>query len=659
MRNKSVYIKNNLKLTSEVCGIFNIGNNCYLNSGLQILASCDKLKDELDRNNNTCGKNILTLLKDAFNTLLYKKIYDPSDFIKYFSKINIDFVVGTQCCSQNFIRTLIRNINEESINNRFDLIYGNEQYPKTKTKEYKEYEKFVKNIYPESRAQSIFSGITKSHSYGKCPYCNEKIDNYSFNFFLDQIMYLDDFDGQCKFSEVLKANLGNDSNLSMGCPKCEAEIEVKEETRIIKLPEILIFTLERYQGTPNKVKIEPDFELKMNDYIDKSLLVESTLYELFAINIRLGSTINFGHEICQVKRIGKWYEINDSRGDKITKPSHFDSSYGLFYQRKASLINGKKIIINISNQNENKTKETEQNLGDNETKLRKEIITQNRKMNDNTKITPNIQIINNIDNNITFGIETIDICKEVIINNIKNEDILNPFKNYLNEKYSHLKASEYSQYIISKLLEELKNFKSSNNKGKNYRNYKSVNAQPDAYSIFSLSTSFDFNYYCKNCRKFIKNYKVCNSTEIFINLPQQNSLDFKDILDINFSNHFWETDKCSMGHQIKKYLSIRFIKLPEILIFTLNRKKGYKINKIKIKPNDTLDINKYIDSKYIYPGRTSYQLFALNLLKKDNSGYECQIKIDDVWYQISNNKKYILDKPSCSEYIYGLFYKRI
>ena len=43
----------------------------------------------------------------------------------------------------------------------------------------------------------------------------------------------------------------------------------------------------------------------MSDYIDKSLSVESTQYELFSINIQFGSTIDFGHEICQVKWEGK------------------------------------------------------------------------------------------------------------------------------------------------------------------------------------------------------------------------------------------------------------------------------------------------------------------------------------------------------------------
>ena len=202
-----------LRPNSDVCGIINLGNNCYLNSGLQILASCEKLVSHLNNNfDYVCGNNnILYLLKDAFETLLYKKIYDPERFINYFCRVNNDFFKGTQNCSQNFIRTVIRNINGSYTKSR----YGSEQYKPSNELESKLYEKFIKlsKTFPESEAMSIFSGMTKSHSYGKCPNCKTKIDNYSFSYFIDQNMYLDEFYNRCKFSEVLKANIGNESNL--------------------------------------------------------------------------------------------------------------------------------------------------------------------------------------------------------------------------------------------------------------------------------------------------------------------------------------------------------------------------------------------------------------------------------------------------------------
>ena len=140
----------------------------------------------------------------------------------------------------------------------------------------------------------------------------------------------------------------------MDCPKCNREIKLKEKTNIVKLPNILIFTLERYQGSSNFVKIRPDDILHMDQYIDESLNEDETDYELISINIRFCRNANSGHEICQVKRGNIWYEINDSWRHPINNPSHFDSSYGLFYRKKTNKnnINKSKKSTNIDNNEE-------------------------------------------------------------------------------------------------------------------------------------------------------------------------------------------------------------------------------------------------------------------------------------------------------------------
>ena len=189
-------------------------------------------------------------------------------------------------------------------------------------------------FFTESKLLNIFSGMTKSHSIGVCDFCKNKIDEFSFSYFIDQNLYLDNIKYQCDFNKVLFENYGNNNNLILNCPICKQEITIKEETKFIKLPEILIFTLERYQGPTNNVAIIPSEFLDMSPYIDNSLKSINARYELFAINIRIGNTKNYGHEICQVKRNGIWYEINDTIGKKINSISFFDSSNGLFYKKK-------------------------------------------------------------------------------------------------------------------------------------------------------------------------------------------------------------------------------------------------------------------------------------------------------------------------------------
>ena len=75
----------------------------------------------------------------------------------------------------------------------------------------------------------------------------------------------------------------------------------------VKIPEIFIFTLERYL-IRNKVPVEPDDNINIYKYADKNLYctLEDCNYELFAINIRIGEDLSSGHEICQVKEKEKW-----------------------------------------------------------------------------------------------------------------------------------------------------------------------------------------------------------------------------------------------------------------------------------------------------------------------------------------------------------------
>lgn len=331
-KNEKIFEKYNMKdyqnKEINLCKIKNYGNNCYLNSGLQILVSCKIFVEELKKYNT--NKILTNLTKQAIHKLLNEKNYDPKELLIYFSRINNEFTL-VQSCSQNFIRTLLKNLNYELLLTNENLILENKQYKPKSENEYDKYISFIisNKIFPESSLLSIFSGMTKSHSKSICRYCNESIEEFSFCYIIDQIMYLDNNKYICNFSDVLKNNFEK-NNLIMNCPKCSKEININEETKIIKLPEILIFTLERYQGEYNEVEIIPDEYIDMRNYVDTFFI--ETKYELIAINIRIGKQKNFGHEICQVKRQGKWFELNDEKVDKKIK-SYNNYSYGLFYKR--------------------------------------------------------------------------------------------------------------------------------------------------------------------------------------------------------------------------------------------------------------------------------------------------------------------------------------
>lgn len=80
-----------------------------------------------------------------------------------------------------------------------------------------------------------------------------------------------------------------------------------KKKKFIKLGDILIFNIENH----NNKKFIPDESIDLTNYVDNSLKNEKNVFELFTKSIKLGNKGDFSHQICQIKRNGQWYEIDD------------------------------------------------------------------------------------------------------------------------------------------------------------------------------------------------------------------------------------------------------------------------------------------------------------------------------------------------------------
>ena len=97
------------------------------------------------------------------------------------------------------------------------------------------------------------------------------------------------------------------------------------------MPEILIINIE------NSIYKKIPINLKMEEIIKIKSYMSSELYELFAINRNIG---NNKHYICQVKKNGKWYEINDVCCSLINKQKQSSEGvFGLFYKKNLVIGN--------------------------------------------------------------------------------------------------------------------------------------------------------------------------------------------------------------------------------------------------------------------------------------------------------------------------------
>ena len=109
-----------------------------------------------------------------------------------------------------------------------------------------------------------------------------------------------------------------------------------EIAKIVFLPKVLIITFDR--GVEGKALISHnvsfDEELELKNYIDKDLcnISSGTKFKLFGINIREGSTKNFGHCYSYVKVQDEWICYNDSSVHKETPRFTLNNVVGLYYE---------------------------------------------------------------------------------------------------------------------------------------------------------------------------------------------------------------------------------------------------------------------------------------------------------------------------------------
>ena len=325
-----------------LCGIKNYGANCYLNSGLQIIARCDIFIEWLNKINypkEDCP--FIYLIRNVLNEILKSDNFIPKAFINDFCRKNDEFHPNTQNCSQLFIRTVLSNINDEIKNYNEkkgvikDIVQNiDDYYPKGD--ENKSYSSFLmnNNVFPQSVPYSFFSGVIKIKSTGTCNNCG-KVKKYSFMDFFDLHMYLDTITvRKTDFENILRENLGYPINVKSSCPKCNNKIRFEDISKIIKLPDILVFTIERYIGETNRMNIDPNEKIDIKNYIDESIDIQDTCYELFAINIRFGYSSEFGHQICQIKKGENWFTLNDDKNPNKSDIDEYSKySYGLFYKK--------------------------------------------------------------------------------------------------------------------------------------------------------------------------------------------------------------------------------------------------------------------------------------------------------------------------------------
>tara|TARA_Y100000385_G_C13018967_1_gene605239 strand:- start:483 stop:1343 length:861 start_codon:yes stop_codon:yes gene_type:complete len=278
-------------------GLRNLGNTCYLNSGLQLLLSNDKFKEYFLTNN--FKSNQLNTIKNFIEDYIKSDIASPLKIVKMISNRKSIFDRGSQNDTSEFIIFL------------FDII--EEELKKEKKNN------FLKDLYKLDFQTSIKCKVRSCLTISTTNYDDYflflDIPNDKLNLDLDNCYRL------------LKSKVKLEGDEMYYCEKCQEKRIASKKIEIAEWPDNLIIVLKRFQLRGSRY-------VKYTKNIDVPLFWRRG-YELTSCVIHSGGR-HGGHYICVSKLNGKWYLQNDSSVSLIKNESQLNNylNQGYIYNYK-------------------------------------------------------------------------------------------------------------------------------------------------------------------------------------------------------------------------------------------------------------------------------------------------------------------------------------
>lgn len=324
-------------------GIENIGNSCFINSGIQLLYNTDIFKeyitdkqfvtDIIINNNETDEKRKLykrVLLE--FQELLLNMDKKNTASIKS-NVINIALILQKLTKLDDFLASNISNLSihndvEEFINFLFDKI---EDYTEISSLELLSTNQFYEKFFKKKTIINKCFKIQQA-TQQKCLNCGY-LSKLNFNNYVNKLELSISENSINSISESLnyycKTRIMNDYH----CDKCKQVSKAKERTILSILPEYIIIQLLRFNNDGSKntkpINIDTIIDFTNNTYNHKP-----SKYILITVSCHIEFGINCGHYITFVNKDNSWYRIDD---DSVAITNKFDiltkNCYLLLYKK--------------------------------------------------------------------------------------------------------------------------------------------------------------------------------------------------------------------------------------------------------------------------------------------------------------------------------------
>ncbi|XP_055587906.1 ubiquitin carboxyl-terminal hydrolase Usp2 isoform X4 [Uranotaenia lowii] len=330
-----------------LCGLWNIGNTCFMNSIIQCLSHTRELTSYL-RNQPTTERGttkdhkILAeytkLIKDMWSGTT--RSVNPSEMKYAFSSKHRMYSGSAQQDAQEFLRFFI-----DSLHGALNVSVKREPMPKemeddeidARIKANMMWEWYSK--VENSLIKDLFVGMLRSTL--KCTVCNS--ESVTFDPFWDLSLPLPSTNSRCKLENCLDVFVKEevmDGIDQPTCFRCKTRRKCTKSMTIERFPKYLVIHLKRFSETRwSKLTNVIEFptgerELNLAPYASQDNS-GPVYFSLYGISNHMGSTAG-GHYIAACKHpVSKeWNEFNDNFVSDTSERSLVTSSaYVLFYER--------------------------------------------------------------------------------------------------------------------------------------------------------------------------------------------------------------------------------------------------------------------------------------------------------------------------------------
>ena len=309
--------KRNSDTFNDIKGIYgfkNAGNNCYLNSSLQLLTRVKGLKDGIlngtIKNQNYAKEgNILYEFKKILEDIeLNKKIIIP-DYLKHeMGKIDDRYNYNRQEDANEFISNFLDALYKETSQNKCTI--ENFYYKDSLEKE--AFDKFKIKFYDRkgySKLNDIFYGIYITEKYCGCRKISVKFN--AFNMIELPIYKFNNDKGDyatLDIKEILDSHFSKSKIYDSICENCHKDVYIK--TSIYKLPENLIIFFGRTANgkyIPNRIEYQ---HMDLTNYLHKNCKKKN--YKLSGVIHYISFSKKIGHYTASSKCNGEWFYFDDT-----------------------------------------------------------------------------------------------------------------------------------------------------------------------------------------------------------------------------------------------------------------------------------------------------------------------------------------------------------